>query len=145
LAGRRLRCLRLLTAPRPRFPAFPLSSVAAYFLPRLADDGNQVGHRHRRAGFHHVLEQRPGRPSHELHDRLVGLHLGKHVSNGNGLAFLLLPLHQAAFLHRGGKGLHYYFRRHERFRLRVVSLQSPVLATWKSGDWRLVTYSRYKT
>jgi hypothetical protein len=59
-----------------------------------------------------VLEQRPGRTRDQLHHRLVSLDLGEHITNRDGVAFLLFPLYQPALLHSGGEGFHYHVRGH---------------------------------
>jgi hypothetical protein len=59
-----------------------------------------------------VLEQGPAGAGYQLHHRLIGLDLGKHVAYGHGLAFLLFPFNQAALLHSGRESFHYDFRRH---------------------------------
>jgi hypothetical protein len=65
-----------------------------------------------------MLEHRPGGASHQLHDGLVGLDLGEHITDRDRLALLLFPLHQAALLHSGGEGFHHDVRRHAWFRFK---------------------------
>jgi hypothetical protein len=53
-----------------------------------------------------VLEQGATGSGHQLHHGLVGLHLGEHVTHGDDVAFLLLPLDQATLFHGGRERFH---------------------------------------
>jgi hypothetical protein len=59
-----------------------------------------------------VFEQRSTSPGDKLHDGLVGLHLGEHVADDDGIALLLLPFDQAPLFHGGREGFHYDLRSH---------------------------------
>jgi hypothetical protein len=48
----------------------------------------------------------------QIHDRLVGLDLGKHFARFYGVAFVLQPLHEAALFHRRRERLHYNLGSH---------------------------------
>ena len=73
-----------LPAPRSQRPSAPASATAApasaTCSPGSPMTATSSADRDRRARRHDLLEQGAARASHQLHHRLVGLHLGEHVA-----------------------------------------------------------------
>jgi len=91
-----------------------LTPCSIDFFTRLPNPRDDVPDRHRRPFRHDDLQELTVSARDQLHHCFIGLDLGERVAGFYGVAFLLGPLHEAPFLHRGRQRLHVNFGGHDR-------------------------------
>jgi hypothetical protein len=79
---------------------------------RGRDDADQLSDGDRFPVADELFPHNTGAPGDQLHDRLVRLDFGEHVTAGDGISLVLRPLDEPPLLHRRGERLHHDLRGH---------------------------------